>query len=451
MKSRFSPHPWLIAACLLLAACTGSTTNSPGPPTAFGLWRFTPAGALDTTFPFGATAPQGFTFTNVVPGGFSFALAAAVQPADNKIVVAGSSGLAGQGTVALVRYLPNGTLDTSFVGPAGNPTPGIVQTPLLSPASASAVAVQPAVQPADQKIVVAALTFAPSTSTTGIAVLRYNIDGTLDTTFGTTGVVSNAIIGQGLATDTCALALQSDGKIVVAGASQTGNIVLFRYNTDGTADTFGTNGSTTTSLGTGTVAMSPGLALLSDNSIIVVTGNGLDQVVLHYSTAGVLDPTFGNPTTTNGIVTTDVGSGQNFANAVAVQSDNKIVVVGHANVSSTTSDISLVRYNANGTLDTTTFGGGTGIVVTDLGGFDNAFSVTLDTPAAATTNILVSGNTGFGGGQAVVLRYATNGALDTTFNPANGFAIPPLFGPSTVASGNVVLQTTLGIIVAGFD
>jgi uncharacterized delta-60 repeat protein len=197
--------------------------------------------------------------------------------------------------------------------------------------------------------------------------------------------------------------------------------------------------------------MSPGLALLSDNSIIVVTGNGLDQVVLHYSTAGVLDPTFGNPTTTNGIVTTDVGSGQNFANAVAVQSDNKIVVVGHANVSSTTSDISLVRYNANGTLDTTTFGGGTGIVVTDLGGFDNAFSVTLDTPAAATTNILVSGNTGFGGGQAVVLRYATNGALDTTFNPANGFAIPPLFGPSTVASGNVVLQTTLGIIVAGFD
>jgi uncharacterized delta-60 repeat protein len=312
------------------------------------------------------------------------------------------------------------------------------------------------VQPADQKIVVAALTFS-TTSTTGIAVIRYKTDGTPDITFGTAGVVSNATVGQGLASDSCALVLQPDGKIVVAGASQAGKIVLFRYNIDGTADaTFGTDtngGSTTTSLGTGTVAMSPGLALLSDNSIIVVTGNSLDQVVLHYSTAGVLDLTFGNPTTTNGIVTTDVGGGQNFANAVAVQSGDKIVVVGHANVTPNTSDISLVRYNANGTLDTSFVGPAVnpnppGIVVTELGAFDNAFSIALESPG---TNILVSGNTGFGGGQAVVLRYTTTGALDTTFNPTSGFVTAPLFGPSNVASGNVVLQTPLGIVVAGFD
>jgi uncharacterized delta-60 repeat protein len=450
MKSRFSPHPWLIAACLLLAACTGSTTISPGPPTAFGLWRFTTVGGtLDTAFPAGATAPQGFTFTNVVPGGFSFALAAAVQ-ADGKIVVGGSAGLAGQGTVALVRYSSDGTLDSTFVGPPGNPTPGIVQTPLPSPAVASAIAVQPA----DQKIVVAALTFS-TTSTTGIAVLRYKTDGTLDTTFNTTGVVNNATIGPGLATDTCALALQSDGQIVVAGASQNGNIVLYRYSgVDGSPDmAFGTNGSVSTSLGMSTVAMAPSLGLLSDGSIVVATGNNIDQVILHYTTAGAPDMTFGG--TTNGIVTTDVGGGQNFANAVAVQFGDKLVVVGHANVTQNTSDISLVRYNANGTLDTSFGPAGNpsppGIVVTELGAFDNAFSVALQDPASATTNILVSGNTGFGGGQAVVLRYATNGALDTTFNPTNGFAIPPLFGPSTVASGNVVLQTTLGIIVAGFD
>lgn len=435
--------------CLGLVQCTSTTTNTPAPPTTFGLWRFTSAGALDTTFPGGVPGGTGFTFTDVVPGGFSFALAAAVQPVDNKIVVGGSSGLAGQGTIALVRYSASGVLDTTTFAPL---TGGIVITPLTVPASVSAIAVQP-----DGKLVVAAITFAPAFSTTGIAVLRYNNDGTLDAGFGNGGIVNNAAIGSGLAGDTCALALQSDGKIVVSGATQTGNIVLYRYNTDGTTDTaFGTDpvgNKTTTLLGTSTVAMSPGLALLADGSIIVVTGNSFDQVILHYSTAGALDTAFGGGIG-SGVVTTHVG-GQSFANAVAVQSDGKIVVVGHANVSSNTSDISLVRYNPNGTLDTSFVGPlgnpSPGIVVTDLGAFDNAFSVALESPAAANTNILVSGNTGFGGGQAVVLRYTTTGALDTSFNPASGFNAPALFGPSVIASGNVVLQTTSGIVVAGYD
>jgi hypothetical protein len=113
--------------------------------------------------------------------------------------------------------------------------------------------------------------------------------------------------------------------------------------------------------------------------------------------------------------------------------------VGHANVTGNASDISLVRYNANGTLDTTFVGPNgnpnlPGIVTTDLGGrFDNAFSVALQSPAAATTGILVSGNTGSGGfSQALVLRYNTDGTLDTTFGPPNGFVVPPLFGPSNI-------------------
>lgn len=430
----------LAVVCLALAQCAPSTTTTEGPPTAFSLWKFTASGALDTTFPGGVAGQKGFTSTSISPGGFSFALGAAIQPADDKIVVTGSNGLAGSGTVALVRYASNGTVDTTF-----NST-GIVQTPLTNPAAASAIAVQP-----DGKIVVAALTFNLSNSNTGIAVLRYTSSGALDTTFNSTGVVETASIGPGLVGDTCSLVLQPDGNILVAGGSQNGNVVLFRYKgTDGSLDTtFNGTGSVTTNLGSGNVAMSPGLALLPDNSIILVTGNNLDQVVLHYSTAGVLDATFGG--TPNGIVTTDVGGGQNFANAVTVQSDGKIVVVGHANVSATTSDISLVRYNADGTLDPT-FGGGSGTVLTDRGGFDNAFSVALQSPLAATTNILVSGNTGSGGGSlALVMRYDTNGVLDTGFNPANGFVTPPLFGPSNIASGNVVLQTTSGIIVVGFD
>jgi len=441
----------LIAACLVLADCSSNTSSSPGPTTAFAVMRFTSAGVLDTTFAGGS----GVAITDIDTGLFDFALAAAVQP-DDSIIAGGSSGLAGQGVVALVRYDKFGALDPGFG------SGGIVRTPApagSNAASASAIAVLPG-----GKILVAALTFTASSNTTGIALIRYNANGTLDTTFGAaaTGIVT-AAIGQGLASDTCGLALQSDGKIVVAGADQSGNIVLYRYNANGTLDTTGfgttgTGGSTTTNLGAGTAAMSPALALQSSGKIVLVSGTNSDQVVIRYNTNGTLDnTTFGTTQTVPGIVVTDAG-GIDFANSVAIMQDgsDKIVVAGHANVNFQTdaSDISLVRYTVDGALDTTFGPANTGIVTTDLfGKFDNAFSVALQSPAATNTAILVSGNTGSGGfSQAVVLRYDSTGALDTTFSQPFGYAIPPLFGPSNIASGNaVVLQSTLGIIVAGYD
>jgi uncharacterized delta-60 repeat protein len=430
----------LIAACLVLADCGNNTSNTPGPTTAFAVMRFTTAGVLDPTFAGG----RGIAITDIDPGLFDFAIAAAVQPADDKILAGGSSGLAGQGMIALVRYDTAGVPDPAFG------TGGIVRTNLGVAASASAIAVQP-----DGKILVAALTFA-STGNTGIALIRYNSsNGTLDTTFnaaGPTAGIVTATIGPGRADDTCALALQGTN-IIVAGASTNGTLVLYRYDTNGTLDmTFGTNGTTVTPL---PGALSPAIAFQS-GKIILVSGTNGDQAVLRYSAAGGLDTTFG----TSGIVTTDIGMSNNFANAVAVQSDDKIVVAGHANlnINAGTSDISLVRYNADGALDTSFVGPNSnpnppGIVTTDLnGGFDNAFSVALQTPAATPTNILVSGNTGSGGlSQAVVLRYTSTGALDTTFN-SNGFSILPLSGPGNIGSGNaVVLQSTLGIVVAGYD
>jgi len=430
----------LIAACLVLADCSNNTSSTPGPTTAFAVMRFTTAGVLDPTFAGG----RGIAITDIDPGLFDFAIAAAIQPADNKILAAGSSGLAGQGMIALVRYDTAGVPDPAFG------TGGIVRTNLGVAASASAIAVQ-----LDGKILVAALTFA-STGNTGIALIRYNSsNGTLDTTFNATGPTAGIVtttIGPGRADDTCALALQGTN-IIVAGASTNGTLVLYRYDTNGTLDmTFGTNGTTVTPL---LGALSPAIALQS-GKIILVSGTNGDQAVLRYSAAGGLDTTFG----TSGIVITDIGMSNNFANAVAVQSDDKIVVAGHANVNinAGTSDISLVRYNADGTLDTSFVGPNSnpnppGIVTTDLNGrFDNAFSVALQTPAATPTNILVSGNTGSGGlSQAVVLRYTSTGALDTTFN-SNGFSLSPLVGPGNVGSGNsVVLQTTLGIVVAGYD
>ena len=457
MKAKFLGRTILplVAACLLVVACNGTTTNNPGPATAILTMRLNANGTADTTFGGGA----GFVTTDINSALYEFALSVAIQPADNKILAGGSNSLAGQGALALVRYNPDGTLDTTGFGTAG--TGGVVITPVpagWNGATASAIAVQPA----DNKIVVAALLFNATAGTTGIALYRYGTDGTLDPGFGAGGVAPVQTIGPGLAGDTCAMALQGTN-IVVVGGSSNGNVVLWRFDATGALDaTFGTGGKTTTAVGP--QATSPALAFQSatapvPNAIIVVTGNGADQVVLRYTANGAQDATLGGAP--SGIVvthTSTITSGVGFANAVAVQSDDKIVVVGHANVNFTlnTSDISLVRYNADGTLDGTTFGATNpvpGIVTTDLnGGFDNAFSVALQSPAATNTAILVAGNTGSGGSsQTLVLRYNTDGTLDGTFG-IGGIVVAPIFGPSTVASGNaVVLQSTLGIVVAGYD
>jgi uncharacterized delta-60 repeat protein len=441
----------IIVSCVGLANCSGNTSTTEGPPTAFAVVRLTPTGAADTTFGGG----DGIVTTDPDPALFDFAIAVAVQ-SDNKILVAGSSGFAGQGQIALARYDQTGVLDTAGFGTAG--TGGIVKTSLPSVASsAQAIAVQP-----DGKILVAALTFAGvsgTTATTGIALLRYNADGTLDTTgFGAPNGFVTAAIGPGTTSDTCALALQGTN-IIVAGASSNGNVYLYRYDTNGVLDTtFGTNGSTVTPLGL--PALSPAIAIQSDNKIVLAGGKGsftasnqpVDQVVIRYAADGkTLDTSFGG----TGIVTQDINSLGNFGNAVAIQADGKIVVAGHANVNfaADTSDISLVRYNTNGTLDTALVGPGNnpnpGIVITSLGGFDNALSVAIQQDG----KIVVSGNSGSGGfTQTVVLRYKPDGSADATSFGVQGLVVPPLVGPSNISSGSAVLvQSDGNILIAGYD
>src|SRR5262245_22755406 len=144
--------------------------------------------------------------------------------------------------------------------------------------------------------------------------------GDLDPTFGTAGIARATFGGSAGAS----LARQSDGKIVVAGA----------------AGTFGT-------------------AAIA---------------VARFDATGVLDPTFNG----TGQVTTDIGAFQDSAVQVLLQADGKIVVVGttDTDMDGTDSDIVVVRYNGDGTLDGT-FGSG-GIVTTDLGvAIDTAFAGAL--------------------------------------------------------------------------
>jgi uncharacterized delta-60 repeat protein len=175
----------------------------------------------------------------------------------------------------------------------------------------------------------------------------------------------------------------------------------------------------------------------------------MDAVLLRYNnTDGALDATFG----VGGIVQTDIGSGNNFANSILLQPDGNIVVAGHANVnfSLDTSDVALLRYSAAGALETT-FGetGQNGKVVTSLGGFDNAFSVALQ----ADLKIVVSGNTSsaLSFTSVAVLRYNPDGKIDSTFG-TGGLVATSGTGPSTIASGNAVLVQADGtIVVAGYD
>src|SRR5713101_2231740 len=248
----------LVLSCIGLTDCgQNSTTTTSLAPTAIAVKRYVEGGTFDTGFSGGAVA------TKIDPSEFEYALAVALQ--SGKIIAAGHSVLAGQGVIALVRYNTDGSLDTAFG------SSGIVRTAVPSVnAVATAVVVQPGVLPADDKILVAGSTFVPSTGTTGIVLVRYNTNGSLDTGFGGGQGFVSAPIGPGTDTDSVSLALQVDGSIVVAGVTSDGNFVLRRYDTNGALDPlFGTNGTGgTTTTNVGSSAMGPAIALQSDGRII---------------------------------------------------------------------------------------------------------------------------------------------------------------------------------------
>jgi uncharacterized delta-60 repeat protein len=241
------------------------------------------------------------------------------------------------GDFALARYNADGSLDTTF-GTGGKVTTGFGA---FSIDVAFGVALQP-----NGKIVVAGYT-AASDVVADFAVARYNADGSLDTSFGTGGKVTTDFGGFDLAP---AVALQPDGKIVVAGWTEDiffagADFAVARYNPDGRLDAgFGTGGKVTTSFGA--FGCATGVAL-QPNGKIVVAGNTTDAVggedfaLARYNANGGLDAGFG----TGGKVTTDFG-GDDFANGVALQPDGKIVVAG-ATFLTTDYDFAVARYQGD--------------------------------------------------------------------------------------------------------
>ena len=213
--------------------------------------------------------------------------------------------------------------------------------------------------------------------------------GDLDVSFGVDGKVTTDIDGS--AGNASGVALQADGKIVTA-ARGTGDFTVVRYNQDGTLDTsFGNGGIASADLG------SPfdetfDVAIQSDGKIVAVGATGsIDFGLARFNTDGSLDTTFDE----DGKVTTVFGS-LDEAFAVAIQPDGKIVAVGHTdNPSTGTGDFAVARYNSNGSLDTT-FGNG-GKVTTDFGGEDRGDGVLIqaDGKIVVAGGTGVNSSTGF--------------------------------------------------------
>ncbi|MFC7261730.1 calcium-binding protein [Streptomyces lutosisoli] len=298
----------------------GSTSDPVNPGPQFTVVRYNPNGTLDTGFGDGGTV-----VTDFGTGGPSEAFAVQLQ-ADGGIVAAGMSGA----DFALARYHPvDGSLDNGFDGD------GKVTTAF---AGGAATAFDVALQ-SDGKIVAAGRAgYNYPAYDSDFAVARYNADGSLDSGFDGDGRTTTAFARADVVGG---VAVQSDGKIVVTGTSDF-DFALARYNPNGTLDSdFDGDGKVTTDFGSGTLDGSSDLALQSDGKIVAAGISLSDFAVARYNVDGSLDSGFG----IGGKVTTDVDNGYyDVANAVALQSDGKIVLSGN-----TGDDRGLVRYQVAGT------------------------------------------------------------------------------------------------------
>jgi uncharacterized delta-60 repeat protein len=370
------------------------TSTAGGNPFNFALVRYKTGGGLDPTFD-----GDGKVLTDFL--GSDTLLDVAIQT-DGKIVAAGVTGLSGD--FALARYNSNGSLDASFDGD------GRVVTDFGDDDGARAVAIQ-----ADGKIVAGGSTFAGTgADPIDFALARYNPDGSLDPSFSDDGKVVTDFGAQDAAAD---IAIQADGRIVAAGfraprdpVPQPGDFAIARYNLDGTLDSsFDGDGRVVTDVAADDTSL--GLAIQPDGKIVAagmsrINGSSpFDFALARYNPGGTLDRTF----TGDGKVLTDFDA-DDQAQAVAIQPDGKIVAAGFS-FDDFDTNFALARYLPTGAQisinDVTAFEGNAGLT-------SFIFTVSLSSPSTET--ITVSRQTADGSASAPS-DYTALGPATFTFSP----------------------------------
>jgi uncharacterized delta-60 repeat protein len=261
----------------------------------------------------------------------------------------------------------------------------------------------------DGKLVVAGYSW--NGSSYDFALVRYNADGSLDASFDGDGIVTTAI---GAANDYAQSVIQqADGKLVVAGYSWNGSnddVALVRYNTDGSLDTgFDGDGKVTTAIGTG---YDEGYSVIqqADGKLVVAgtsyNGSSNDFALVRYNADGSLDASFDG----DGIVTTAIGAGDDYGRSVIQQADGKLVVAGYS-WNGSNDDVALVRYNEDGSLDTSFDGDGK--VTTAIGAGDDYGRSVIQ---QADGKLVVAGHSSNGNNYDVALVRYDSGQLITTTN-----------------------------------
>lgn len=338
-------------------------------------------------------------------------------------------------------YSQSGSLDSSFG------TGGKVITSINSGADkAYAVALQ-----TDGKIIVAGMTTNASTGK-DFACLRYNSDGTLDSTFGTSGIVTNDV-QTGSDDVVYSIAIQADGKIILAGYSDDGsnkNAALIRLNNNGTLDTsFGTSGKVLTDFITNRADEIKTVKVHSLTGNIIVggtsslTSTNSQAVIARYTSAGLLDTTFN--TTGKVLLANASGTGTYYyvIEDLAVKSNGKISAVGWINQQGLqwSANYYGCRLNNNGTMDTSF--SADGLIVTNGGfnGDDKSFSMILN----SDDSILYSG-----GGYLSTLEYDYFlGLYDSTGSTAVGKALFDYGSLVKDISYGMGIDSTGKIVLAG--
>ena len=274
------------------------------------------------------------------------------------------------------------------------------------------------------------------------ALARYNTNGSLDTSFGVNGkVITDFDAGRGYE-GAFAAVLQSDGKILATGYVKAsfngfGSFGVARYNTDGSLDTaFGTGGKVITDIGP-IMNAARAIAVGQDGKIVVAgdywgPNSNPQTFIARYSANGTLE----------GTITDNDGTGLTDANiplGVAIQPDGKILTVGYLMTGPFSTDAKLLRYNANGSADTT-FGGGDGRLTLFTQDMDFLEAVTIQPDGRIVA-------VGTQGPDFLVVRLNADGSPDSTFGGGDGRATAFLGGGAHANS--VVVRPNGKILVAG--
>ena len=390
----------------------------------FTLMHYTSNGSLDTDFGIG-----GVIFLDL-PGATDGAEAMLVQ-GDGKIVLAGYT----DDSIALARYTPEGLLDPNFDGD------GILTTTVGLSATAYGLAL-------DNSDRIVAAGGSSNGGNEWFTLLRYEASGALDPSFNASGVITTSI-GISSSGRAHTVLVQADDSLVAVGHSSssavTETITLVRYDNSGALDlTFGVGGIVTTTIGGGdTYAYA---ALQQPDNKILVAGEWLDNLnglyafaLARYNEDGVLDPSFG----VGGIVTTTVSGSDATAFALALQPDGKIILSGKwLDSVETLYNFALVRYNDDGSLDTSFGPNLDGTLTTVVGQADAAsYAIGLQSDGK-----IIAG--GFGNQSFALVRYGSDGQVDAAFGP-NGWTTTS-FNSSEAAAVALTLQPDGKILTGGY-